>query len=172
MKRQPRADQDQLELCRRELADALEQQTAIAEVLRIISTSPTELQPVLDVVVKSAARFCGADDVTIFECDGQDLRAAAHWGPLPQEIGLRMPCARGSVGGRTVLERKPVHVPGTPLSSEVGISGMVGERCAARVAIALIVPPRTCGSVTAAWATITSRTCPEIRSVMAGPAPR
>jgi len=109
--RKPPADlEHQLETYKGELAEALEQQTATAEVLRIISTSPTELQPVLDVVVKSAARFCGADDVTIFECDGQDLRAVAHWGPLPQEIGLRMPCARGSVGGRTVLERKPVHV--------------------------------------------------------------
>src|SRR5215469_8039952 len=72
--REPRAELEQ-QSCRHELADALEQQTAIAEVLRIISPSPTELQPVLDVVVKNAARFCGADDVTIFECDGQDLRA-------------------------------------------------------------------------------------------------
>ena len=109
--RKPPADlEHQLETYKGELGEVLEQQTATAEVLRIISTSPTELQPVLDVVVKSAARFCGADDVTIFECDGQDLRAVAHWGPLPQEIGLRMPCAHGSVGGRTVLERKPVHV--------------------------------------------------------------
>ena len=110
MKRQPRADQDQLELCRLELADALEQQTAIAEVLRIISTSPTELQPVLDVVVKNAARFCGADDVTIFQCDGKELRATAHWGPLPQEIGIRMPRSRGSVGGRAVIDGKAIHV--------------------------------------------------------------
>jgi GAF domain-containing protein len=93
------------------LAEALEQQAATAEVLRIISTSPTKLQPVLDVVVKSAARFCGADDVTILEVDGPDLRVAAHCGPVPsQEIGARMSCTRGSVAGRTVLERKLVHV--------------------------------------------------------------
>jgi signal transduction histidine kinase len=94
----------------RELSEAREQQAATAEVLRIISSSPTELQPVLDVVVQSAARFCGADDATIFELDGQDLCATAHWGPIPQTIGLRMPCTRGSVRGRTVLERKAVHV--------------------------------------------------------------
>ena len=92
------------------LAEALEQQAATAEVLRIISTSPTKLQPVLDVVVKSAARFCGADDVTIFELDGQDVRSAAHWGTILQEIGVRFPCSRGSVAGRTILDRKPVHV--------------------------------------------------------------
>src|SRR2546430_16229313 len=94
----------------RELSEAREQQAATAEVLRIISSSPTELQPVLDVVVQSAARFCGADDATIFKLDGQDLCATAHWGPIPQTIGLRMPCTRGSVRGRTVLDRKTVHV--------------------------------------------------------------
>jgi hypothetical protein len=59
----------------RELSEAREQLAATAEVLRVISSSPTELQPVLEVVVKSAARFCGADadDVTIFELDGRDL---------------------------------------------------------------------------------------------------
>jgi GAF domain-containing protein len=90
--------------------EALEQRTAIAEVLKIISTSPTQLQPVLEVVVRSAARFCKADDVTIFELDGQDIRSAAHWGAVPQEIGVRFPCTRGTVVGRTILERKPVHV--------------------------------------------------------------
>jgi hypothetical protein len=91
----------------RERDEALEQQTATAEVLKIISASPTELQPVLEVVVRSAARLCEADDVSIWELDGQDLRIAAHWGPVPHlEIGDRIPCTRGHVAGRTVLERK------------------------------------------------------------------
>ena len=79
----------------RELNEAREQQAASAEVLKIISTSPTELQPVLEVVVRSAARFvlevvvrsaarfCEADDVTLLELDGQNLRVAAHWGAVP-----------------------------------------------------------------------------------------
>src|SRR5215471_16962551 len=94
----------------RERDEALEQQRATAEVLKIISASPTELQPVLEVVVRSAARYCEADDVTLFDLDGQDLREAAHWGSAPHLEGLRFRCTRGSVAGRIVLERKPVHV--------------------------------------------------------------
>src|SRR5260370_5395908 len=94
----------------RELHEAQQQQTATAEVIKILSTSPTELQPVLEVVARSAARFCEADDVTIFELDGEDLRTAAHWGTVPQEIGVRFPCTRGSVNGRSVIDRKPVRV--------------------------------------------------------------
>jgi len=95
----------------RELHEAQEQQTATADVLKIISASRTELQPVLDVVVRSAARYCKADDVTLFELDGQDLREAAHWGALRHGgESFRFPCTRRSVAGRVVLERKPVHV--------------------------------------------------------------
>ena len=95
---------------RSERDEAQEQQTATAEVLKIISASRTELQPVLEVVVRSAARYCKADDVTLFELDGQALRIAGHWGAVPQEIGAGFPCTRGSVAGRTVIDRKPVHV--------------------------------------------------------------
>jgi signal transduction histidine kinase len=107
----PASDRD-TEIVRltRERDEALEQQRAAAEVLKIISASRTELQPVLEVVVRSAARFCEANDVTILELDGQDLRIAAHWGTVPQEIGVRFPCVRGQVSGRAVLKRKPVHV--------------------------------------------------------------
>src|SRR6516164_4182390 len=95
----------------RERDEALVQQRAIEEVLKIISASPAELQAVLEVVARSAARYCNADDVTIYELDGQDLRVAAHCGAVPSlEIGFLFPCTRGTVAGRTVLERKPVHV--------------------------------------------------------------
>src|SRR6516165_7173691 len=95
----------------RERDEALVQRRAIEEVLKIISASPAELQAVLEVVARSAARFCNADDVTIYELDGQDLRVAAHRGVVPNlGIGFHFPCTRGTVAGRTVLERKPVHV--------------------------------------------------------------
>jgi signal transduction histidine kinase len=94
-----------------ETKEALEQQTATSEILRAISTSPTDLQPVLGAVVKSAARFCGADDASLFRLDGGNLRADAHHGPVPQPLGLLVPVVPGTVGGRAVLERRAVHVP-------------------------------------------------------------
>src|SRR6516164_7788469 len=107
----PKGGATEVARLRRELDDAREQQTATAEVVKIISTSPSELGPVLEVVVESAARFCDAVDVSIFELDGQHLRiTAAHWGAVPQDVGARFACVRGHVSGRAVLDRKPVHV--------------------------------------------------------------
>ena len=59
---------------------ALEQQTATAEILRAISELPTDVQPVLDAVVKAAVRFCGAVDALISLRDGESWIAAAHVG--------------------------------------------------------------------------------------------
>jgi GAF domain-containing protein len=93
-----------------EVTETLEQQTAMAEILRVISTSPTDLQPVLDAVVKSAARFCGAYDASIFQIDGDNLRADAHHGSVLQPPGFLVPMMRGTVAGRSVLERRVVGV--------------------------------------------------------------
>jgi len=98
-----------LELERR-LTEALEQQAATANILNVISASPTDLQPVLDAVVESAVRFCGAADASLFRLEGGRLRGDAHYGPVHQPPDFHLPLARGSVGGRTVLERRTIHV--------------------------------------------------------------
>jgi signal transduction histidine kinase len=99
-----------------DIKEALEQQTATSDILRVISTSPTDLQPVLEAVAKSAARFCGADDAIILQLDGAHLRAAAHQGPIPVDFNVPVPCVPGTVGGRSVLERRAIHV--TDLQAE------------------------------------------------------
>ena len=102
----------ELETRNRDLSESLEQQTATAEILRVISSSPTDLQPVMDVVAESAARFCGATDASIWRLEGESLRLVAVHGTQPTvtSIGGTIAVTPRSVGGRAVLERQTIHV--------------------------------------------------------------
>jgi len=92
----------------REFTTSLEQQTATSEILRVIASSPTDLQPVLDTVAENAARLCDASDAQIFRVDGDALRLAASYGAI--KVRESAPIIRGSVVGRSVADRQTVHV--------------------------------------------------------------
>src|SRR5262249_36024930 len=99
----------QLEARTRELTEALEQQTATSEVLRVISNSPTDVRSVLQAIAESVARLLNVTDAQIMRVEGDALRAVAKHGPLPNWEGVR-PINRNWVAGRAVVDRTTVQV--------------------------------------------------------------
>src|SRR5215470_11204282 len=98
-----------------ELRESLQQQTATADVLKVISRSRFELQPVFDTVLENAVRLCEAERSFIFVFDGKVLRAAASYNTSPElrEFIERDQIAPGrhSAAARAALERRTVHIP-------------------------------------------------------------
>jgi signal transduction histidine kinase len=97
-----------------ELRESLDQQTATADVLRVISQSPTDVQPVLRAVTAAARRFCGATDALVVLRDETDAVDAAHDGPLTF-VGRRRPVSRDNLAGRAILDGLTIHVPDSAL---------------------------------------------------------
>src|SRR5262249_54889337 len=95
-----------------ELKESLEQQTATSEILGVIASSPTDIQPVLDVVAENAARLCEANDAVIWRVDGDMLQRVAVGGPMPFPDVRRL-ITRGSLPGRAVVDRQTIHVHDT-----------------------------------------------------------
>jgi len=95
-----------------ETKEALEQQTAVAEILRVISGSPTDVQPVLDAIAQRAARLCDASDASMYLIEDNTLRHLASQGPAADPVTLveTLPIDRHSISGRAILERKTIEV--------------------------------------------------------------
>jgi GAF domain-containing protein/anti-sigma regulatory factor (Ser/Thr protein kinase) len=93
-----------------ELKESLEQQTATSEILQVIADSPTDIQPVMDVIAENAAKVCGSNDAVMRLVEGNVLRTAAHFGPVP-DVAAERPINRRSPGGRAVVDREVVHIP-------------------------------------------------------------
>src|SRR6516164_7337376 len=117
----------ELSQARGELAEARQQQAGTSDILSIISGSTTDVTRVFDAIARSAARLCEAFDVIVLRVDGDVLRLVAHYGPMPAgDVALH----RGTLGGRTVIERRLIHIEDLqneideyPEGSGVGQSG-------------------------------------------------
>ncbi len=106
----------------RELTESLEQQTATSEILGVIASSPTDIQPVLDVVAERAARLCDADDAQIFLIEGEALQRVAGHGSIPFATALPT-ITRGTPAGRAIIDKTTIHVPDLVLEVEEEFPG-------------------------------------------------
>ena len=96
---------NELDTRNRQLTEALEQQTATSEILRVIASSPTDIEPVLEVVAENAARLCDSSDAQIFRVEGDMVRKVASYGVTAPVLGVgeTRPISRGSVDAADAL---------------------------------------------------------------------
>jgi GAF domain-containing protein len=111
----------------RDLSEALTYQTGSANILSVIASSPTDVQPVLDAIVKSSCELCEAYDAVLVLKEGEELFVGSHYGRVPLNRN-RWPNDRGTVSGRAIADRKPVHVSdvtiaaaGFPTAAEMSV---------------------------------------------------
>src|SRR5262249_39790313 len=121
-----------VETLRRALTESLAQQTATSEILRVISSSPTDLQPVFDAIVASSVRLCAAKFGVVFRFDGDVLSFVAHhnldsaalkayqsmWPRRPEPYQLT---------GTTILERRVLHVHDVESEPRYTLAALAGR---------------------------------------------
>ena len=125
----PRASYAELE---RALTEAREQQTATGEILRVISSSPTDVQPVFDTIVRIALRLCSGATTAVFRIDRGMLHHSANYGSSPRALAAARaryprPLGRDSLPGIAILTRSEYEVPDTEDPSAVEMSRHTGR---------------------------------------------
>jgi signal transduction histidine kinase len=105
----------ELEARNRDLTESLDQQTATSEILQVISSSPTDVQPTFESIARNARRLCEAAHAMVFRFDGELIHLAAHDNLGPERLAtiqsvFPIPAGQGSVTARAILTRALVHV--------------------------------------------------------------
>lgn len=108
-----------------DLGEALDQQTATAEVLKVISRSAFNLPAVLEALLETAGKLCAAEVCVLFKLDGDVLRAGAIHGGNEQFVDFHLKTQlaidRSTIAGRTVIEKRTIHVPDIEADLEYGL---------------------------------------------------
>jgi two-component system, NtrC family, sensor kinase len=135
-----------------ETKEALDQQTATSDILRAISRSPTDVQPVFDAIAERAMHLCGASTGGVTRFDGELVHIAALANVDPQAAAairsaFPMPPSNRSAAGRAVLTRSIVHIPDVGADAEYGIATQVGAAFRSVVAVPMLQKGKAIGSV-------------------------
>jgi GAF domain-containing protein/DNA-binding response OmpR family regulator/CHASE3 domain sensor protein/anti-sigma regulatory factor (Ser/Thr protein kinase) len=125
-----------------DLTQALEQQTATSEILRVISSSPTDAQPVFDAIAAKALDLCRATTGWVYRFDGDLLHIAAAHSLRPEAVEVvrqsyPMPPSQGGATARAILSRSVIYIPDIREDREYGLEALA--RAAAYVSV-LAVP--------------------------------
>ena len=134
-----------------DLTESLDQQTAIGEILRVLSNSPSDVQPVLASVAEHAARICEAQFASIVIVENDVLRVAMRLGEVGWPVGEQIPLDRFTIAGRSIIDMRPIQIAdlqqagdefalGRQYATEIGSHTVLG--------VPLIREGRALGSIT------------------------
>ncbi|HEX6035701.1 MAG TPA: GAF domain-containing protein, partial [Anaerolineales bacterium] len=138
----------------REITEALEQQTATSEILKVIASSPTDIQPVLNVIVRNAARLSDSADAIIDMVEEDRMLVAAHFGSVPIfPVGNTLILNRDTVAGRSIIDGHPVqaiHQESSVKSAEFPLGDDIAHEYGYRMtcAVPLIRDGKAIGCIT------------------------
>jgi signal transduction histidine kinase len=135
-----------------QVTEALEQQTATSEILRVISSSRTDLQPVFDAILQSATRLCGARFSALYRYDGELIHVAAHYNLTPEVLGLLRQAyptrpAREIASGRAILSAAVVHIPDALADPEYRHDFAIAGGWGSLLAVPMIREGRAVGTI-------------------------
>ncbi len=137
----------------RDLQESLEYQTATAEVLRVISSSPADVQPTFDAIAAAAVTLCDAANGVVFRFDGALIHFAAQHGLTPAQLdALRgmfpLVPGRGSITARAILTRGVVHAPDLAADSEFTHPGLIEAGLRGSVSVPMLRDGEPIGAIT------------------------
>src|SRR5215831_7195490 len=147
--------QVEVEILRLSLSEALEQQTATAEILRVISSSPTDVQPVFEAIAQSAMRLCDGTMSVVSRYDGELIHLGAYSHVSTEGVDLilrRFPMypIRDNLNGRVVLEGRVVHIPDVRVDAEFNPAISQALRSRSTLGVPMLLDGRVVGAIAVA----------------------
>jgi signal transduction histidine kinase len=143
----------------RDLTEALEQQTATSEILRVISSSPTDVQPVFSAIAKNARRLCKSDSASVLRLDGtlihlETVDNASEEGTEALRRAYPSPVNQRSAGGRAILTGRAVHIPDVLEDPDYEFAGLQGAGIRSLVSVPMLRHGTAIGAIVVhTWAT-------------------